>query len=205
MSRSAFLAGLALALAAVLLSYTPGIAEDKHANLIGKPAPELGGDFALNGNPVKLADLKGKVVLLDFWAVWCGPCLATFPHLREWNQEYKDKGLEIVGLTRYNCEFDRDLGFNKATGKLVKASKVTKEQEQDLLKDFAEYHKLKHRLVALPKSDWGQVCKEYGVQGIPQAVLIDRKGNVRMVKVGSGEKNAKALGDMIKELLDEKG
>src|SRR2546425_993526 len=65
--------------------------DDPHAALLGKPAPDFEADFALNGKPVKLADLKGKVVLLDFWAVWCVPCVSAFPHLRDWNAEYKDK------------------------------------------------------------------------------------------------------------------
>jgi hypothetical protein len=57
----------------------------------------------------------------------------------------------------------------------------------------------------LTRQEWDKVRKEYKVQGIPTAVLIDRKGVVRMVKVGSGEKNAKALDKKIKELLAEKG
>ena len=59
----------------------------------------------VNGTQLTDADRKGKVVLLDFWAVWCGPCIATFPHLREWNEKYADKGLVVIGLTH------KDYGF----------------------------------------------------------------------------------------------
>ena len=76
-------------------------ADDPFADMIGKPAPDFGGDFAVNGKATKISDLKGKVVLIDFWAVWCGPCLASFPDLRDLNDQYHDKGLEIVGVTTY--------------------------------------------------------------------------------------------------------
>jgi len=191
----------------VLLSRIPAGTADEpakdnpHEALIGKAAPEIEGDFALNGKTVKLADLKGKVVLLDFWAVWCGPCIATFPHLREWNTEFKDKGLEIIGLTTYYQAY----AFDAETGKLKRAEeKLTKEQEQDMLKAFAKHHMLGHRLVAAAREDLKKVYEAYGVKGIPQAVLIDRKGMVRMVKVGSGKANADALDAKIKELIAEK-
>jgi len=174
---------------------------DPHADLIGKPAPEITSEFSFNTKTAKLSELKGKVVLVDFWAVWCGPCVATFPHLRDWNKEYKDKGLEIVGVTSYYENYD----FDKKEGKLTRAKeKLTKDQEHQMLKDFAEHHKLQHRLLTLNKADTQKVYGDYKVRGIPQAVLIDRKGNIRMIKVGSGDENAKALEGMIKELLAEK-
>ncbi len=191
-------------LLAVALPAAPALAADTHADLIGKAAPEIAGDFALNGKPVKLADLKGKVVMLDFWAVWCGPCIATFPHLKELNKQYKDDGLEIVGVTMYNFEGKRNFGFDKTTGKLTRIDTQTKEGEQQLLKDFAAHHKLEHRLQALPKADVQKVFEAYGVTGIPQVVLIDRKGKVHKIVVGSGEENAKTIEEEIKKLLKER-
>src|SRR5262249_27114190 len=195
-----FLTGFLVILLGLSVTGITGMAQDKdgpHAKLIGKRAPDFQGEFALNGKPVKLSDLKGKVVLLDFWAVWCGPCVAMFPHLREWHQEYKDKGLEIVGLTTYY----EDFGFDQQTGKLKKAdTKLTKAQEQAMLKDFAAYYKLGHLLMVLPSEAMDKTAENYKVEGIPQAVLIDRKGVVRMVKVGSDKENVEALGNLIKKL-----
>jgi thiol-disulfide isomerase/thioredoxin len=172
-----------------------------HDRLVGMAAPEIAGVFSLNGQTKKLTDLKGKVVMVDFWAVWCGPCIATFPHLIEWSKEYQKDGLEILGVTTYFEQF----GFDKTTGKLTKAAnKLKQEEENDMLKDFVGYHKLTHRILAVPQKSWEQASKDYGVEGIPQVVLIDRKGVVRMIKVGNTPANTAAIHDMIKLLLAEK-
>jgi thiol-disulfide isomerase/thioredoxin len=174
--------------------------EDKQTNLVGKPAPEIAGDFALNGKPVDLADLKGKVVLLDFWAVWCPPCVASFPHLRDWHKDYHDQGLEIVGLTGYYGIG----GIDKETGALQRGDKPTIAQENAMLRDFATYHKLEHRIQAMAKEESQKVSKDYQVMAIPTVVLIDRKGVVRMIKVGADEETAKAVEAEFKKLLEEK-
>jgi thiol-disulfide isomerase/thioredoxin len=175
--------------------------EIKRAELIGQPAKDFG-DFAdsnyLVGMKEKsLAELKGKVVLIDFWAVWCGPCIATFPHLKEWHDQYSSKGLVIVGATKfYNYD------WNDATGKAQRSTEeVPADKELKMLELFRESYGLKHGFVVTNKeNDYGS---HFMVTGIPQAVLLDKTGKVRMIRIGSGEKNANDLHHMIEELLAE--
>ena len=168
--------------------------ELKRAELIGKKATPLDAEAFVNGSPITDEELKGKVILLDFWAVWCGPCIATFPHLREWQEKYSDKGLVIIGVTKY-YKYDWD-----EESKRIKADKeLSPENEQKALTLFAEHHNLKHRLMVTPTNS--TFSKDYAVSGIPQAVLIDKDGTIRMIKVGSGDANAHALDEMIRELI----
>lgn len=170
------------------------------AKLIGTKAPAMEIEDWANGDPLTVGDLKGNVVLLDFWAIWCGPCIATFPHLREWQEKYADKGLVIVGMTRYyNYKWDDEAG-KPVRGK--EKGEVSREDEQAMLKRFAEHHRLHHRF-AIQTEDH-ELANELAVQGIPQAVVIDRQGVVRLIRVGSGSKNAKAIHDMIEKLLADK-
>jgi thiol-disulfide isomerase/thioredoxin len=166
------------------------------AALIGSEATPLAVEAWVNGDPLTDADLKGKVVLLDFWSVWCGPCIATFPHLRDWHAEYADKGLIIIGLTRYY-----NYTWDEATGRPKRSrEKVPAEQEQDMLLKFAEHHNLQHRFAIQKDSSLSEF---YGVTGIPHVVVVDRQGKVQLMRVGSGEENAKAVEAKIEELIAE--
>jgi thiol-disulfide isomerase/thioredoxin len=175
----------------------PLAASRKLTEMIGKPAAPLKIEAWVNGSPLTDNDLKGKVVLLDFWAVWCGPCIATFPHLREWHEKYADKGFVIIGLTGYyNFKWDED------AGKAMRAeNEVPKTEEREMLAKFAKSHDLAHRF-AVTADD--SLSEYYGVSGIPHVVVIDREGTVRMMKVGSGDETAAAIEEMLEKLIAAK-
>ena len=173
------------------------IAGREQSDLVGQPAAPLHIDAWVNGKPLSEADLKGKVIILDFWAVWCGPCIATFPHLREWQEKYGDKGLVIIGVTKnYNFAWD------EANKKPMKSDgDVSPEDEAAMLVKFAESHQLKHRFAVQENNELNEF---YRVRGIPQIVVIDQQNKVQLIKVGSGDANAKAVDELLKKLFDEK-
>jgi thiol-disulfide isomerase/thioredoxin len=165
--------------------------------LVGTDAPEIQALHFVAGKPVTMQELRGKVVLLDFWAVWCGPCIATFPHLIDWHEKYSERGLVILGATNfYGYHWDSE------AGKAAKPKEdVAPEDELAMLEKFRESHKLRHAFFVSDKANG--YAKSFGVSGIPQAVLIDKQGKVQMIRVGSGEANAKALEAKIEELLGQ--
>jgi len=168
----------------------------KLAAMIGKEAAPIKAAAWVNGEPLAEGDLKGKVVLLDFWAVWCGPCIATFPHLREWHEKYADKGLEIIGVTNYYS-----YTWDDEAGRAKRAPEVSHEDEQAMLVKFAHQYDLHHRFAVMADN---QLSQYYGVTGIPHVVVIDDSGIIRLVRVGSGDQNAQDIEQMLEKLLADK-
>ena len=148
--------------------------------------PEIVAAHWIDQEPIKLSELRGQVVLLDFWAHWCGPCRSVFPKLQRWHESYKDKGLVILGLTNY---------YGQANGRRASA-----EEELTYLRDFKKRNRLPYGFV-VDNSSANDL--NYGVYSIPISFLIDRSGNVRFIAVGANDRETTALGEKIKELLDE--
>jgi peroxiredoxin len=175
-----------------------------HAALAGKPAPDFQGDSALNGEPIRLSDLKGKVVLLNFWAIHADSCVSALPRLREWHKLHKDAGLEVVGVTFFNSEIGYKLGFDPAAGRLKNLPEASPESDEIMFKLFAAHHKLEYPLLALHKDKALKVFDEYLVNGLPQTVLIDRKGIVRHTYVGDLQAGNPEVDAEIRKLLGGK-
>jgi thiol-disulfide isomerase/thioredoxin len=162
--------------------------KEKHYKLLGESAPEFAAvDQWFPGERKTFADLKGKVVLLDFWATWCGPCLEAFPSLIEWKQEFGRDGFEILGVTRYYGN--------------VRGMPADKASELEFLKGYRTHEDLPYPFVV---SDGQGLQSQYGAMSLPTAVLIDRKGVVRYIDSGTSASGLAQLREMIIRLLAEK-
>jgi thiol-disulfide isomerase/thioredoxin len=150
------------------------------------PLPELVASQWIDQAPVKLSDLHGQVVLLDFWAPWCGPCRFTFPRLQRWHTAYKAKGLVILGVTNY---------FGNIEGR-----RATPVEELAYLRTFKKQQRLPYGFVV---ADSSANDRNYGVFSIPMSFLIDRRGNVRFIAMGASEPEITALGKMIEKVVGE--
>ena len=156
-------------------------------SLIGKKAPELTKVVTM-GDAKSLRKLKGKVVMVDFWAPWCAPCRKAFPEMKELYSEFKDKGFEIVGATNY-YPFYRD--------EKESIQNISEEEYDKKLEEFKVRHELPWPfMVAKDKVN----RNNYGVSFIPTFFLIDRNGVVQYAQVGTKE-DPNFLKEKIKALL----
>lgn len=140
---------------------------------IGKPAPDVQGTNLETGHKTKLSDFKGKVVLLDIWATWCGPCKAMIPHERELKERLKDKPFVLLS--------------------------VSADDEKATLEEFLKTTKMPwtHWWDGADS----EVIKKYRVRAFPTLYLIDAKGVIRKKFIGapSNEVLDKAVDELVSQ------
>ena len=144
----------------------------RRQELLGKPMPIWGADLA--GNRLDEKTLDGKVVLLDFWATWCGPCVAEFPHLKLLYQKYKNKGLEIIS---YSVD-----------------------EDQEKLQDYLTRNPLPWILCSQESTQPAglpSLSHYYGAKSLPVVLLRDRSGNAILLDA-RGQK----LDEMLEKLFE---
>lgn len=149
---------LTASLCAAVLSLAVSCAQTpppETGSIVGKSAPDFNLTGA-DGKPVKLSDLRGKVVVVDFWATWCPPCRQEIPDFVALQSKYADKGLVVVGLTV--------------------------DDSWDPVRPFMSQNRMNYPVARV---DDASIVKAYDVtQGIPTTFVIDRSGVIRLRHLG---------------------
>ena len=142
------------------------------------PSSTSGPDFTLktlDGQEVTLSKLRGKVILLDFWATWCGPCRESIPHLVHLQKTYQEKGFEVIGM-------NMDKG------------------DAETVRHFVKSMDIPYTIALTPD----EVSRNYGVTALPTTILIDKEGKIRQKFLGFTSEISKQITSLVSELLQEK-
>jgi len=126
----------------------------------------------INGKEVSLAGFKGKVVVIDFWATWCGPCMAELPNLLKLYNAQHANGMEVLGIS-----LDKD---------------------EEALKSTVKARGMSWPIVADLKGWENAIAQKWGVRSIPATYVLDRKGVIRHIGL-RGEELAEAVGKLLEE------
>ena len=149
----------------------------RQAEGVGKPF-ELSFTDAIGGKTISMADLKGKVVVVDFWATWCGPCVAEMPKMKQLYAEYKDKGVEFIGVS---LDAPEDQGGLKKLKDFVAEKQIT----------WPQYYQ---------GNAWqSEFSRSWGITSIPAVFVIDAEGKLHSTKARG------QLATLIPELLKKAG
>lgn len=130
--------------------------------MIGKPAPDITSATWLNSSPLHLAELKGKVVMVEFWTFGCYNCRNVEPYVRQWCQQHKDRGFVVIGV--HSPEFSH-------------------ERQVENVQRYMKEHDIRF---PVPIDNDFSTWHAYGNRYWPAMYLIDKRGIIRYVKVGEG-------------------
>ena len=142
------------------------------------PAPELASGEWINSEPLKLKDLRGRVVLIEFWTFGCINCRRTLPFVESWHDRYREKGLTVIGV--HSPEFDEEKNVESLRGQVAS---------------------LGIRYPVVTDNDY-KTWNAYKVEAWPTVFLLDKQGRIRWMRVGEG--NYDETERLIQKLLAEK-
>lgn len=137
----------------------------------------------LDGTNSKISDRKGKVVLLNMWGIWCGPCRAEMPELVALQQTYGDQGFEVIGL---------NIGDGNGRPEGLEA-----------IKAFGEKMQLNYTLVRIPNSMTSQFYLITRQDVVPQSFLVNREGQLRAVFTGGGPRITNLMKETVAKAMTE--
>jgi thiol-disulfide isomerase/thioredoxin len=151
-----YLTGIGALLAGALITWSLANAG------VGMKAPDIRNETWLNSAPLRMAELKGKVVMVEFWTFGCYNCRNVEPYVKQWHQQYADRGLVVIGVHSPEFSYERD--FAK-------------------VKQYIQEHDIRF---PIPIDNDSSTWNRYGNRYWPAMYLIDKQGVIRHVRIGEG-------------------
>jgi len=182
MNRQWYMVGIILGLVLLLIGFGWTVRDRFLPVEVGTAAPDFQARD-LEGNPVRLADLRGEVVLLNIWATWCPPCREEMPSMQRLHEEFKGQGFHVVAVS-----IDAPIGRVDLGG-----------QPGGDVAAFAREMQLTFPLWLDPAGD---IQRIYRTTGVPESFVIDRQGMIVRKVIGATEWDSDANRELIARLLE---
>jgi thiol-disulfide isomerase/thioredoxin len=138
---------------------------------------------SVDGKMTKVSDHKGKLLVLNLWGIWCGPCREEMPHLAQMQKQYADKGLEVISL---------NIG-----------DQALNPEPMDNIKKYVEQSKLDYPIARITRDSVAQFYAVSQAQAVPQTFLVDRDMHMRGVWVGGGQNIMNQVQQAIEKTINE--